>query len=469
MQHIAVLIKSFATRASAALIMTAKMLAVLVFCLVPSPCCLHAADHTLDLTRALALALEHDPRLAGMRHEGDATKEVLRQAWGAVLPVLAAEGVHTETTQNIISTDNQVFGSGKSDFPTTEYTLTLTQPVFNFASFKNIQRAREIVRSSELELEAARQDLAVRVAMAYFRVLAAGDRLEATEAEETAVSSHHELISERFNRGLSTRTEFYDAKARLAEVQATRLIAESDLDDAHQALKEIIGRPAGNLVPLRDELPLVPADPADAESWIDAAIQQNPSLEALRRTVEAARKEIQRQRAGHYPHVNLEANYNWRDTKGTLFGGGSEVETTNFLVRMNVPLYQGGIVSSRTREATHLMKASLQDEERLTRSLQREVRAAFFGVGNSIQRVQALAEAVEAQRLALEGKKEGHRSGLYTILAVLDGERDYSLARQNYAMARYDYIINSLILKQTVGTLGGDDIAAVNGWLKDSL
>lgn len=469
MQHIVVLIESLAARVSAARAVTVKMLVALVLCLSPCTHSLHAADYTMDLTSAFALALEKDPRFAGMRHEGDATKEILRQAWGAALPALAAEGVHTETTQNIISTENQVFGSGKSDFPTTEYTLSLTQPLFNFATFMNIRRAREIVRASELELEAARQDLAVRVAISYFRVLAAMDRLAATEAEEAAVSSHHELISERFNRGLSTRTEFYDAKARLAEVQANRLVAESDLDDARQALKEIIGRPAGDLAPLRDELPLVPADPADAESWIDAAVHQNPSLEALRSTVEASRQEIRRQRAGHYPHVNLEASHNWRETKGTLFGGGSEVETTNLLVRVNIPLYQGGIVSSRTREATHLMKASLQDEERLTRSLQREARAAFFGVGNSIERVQALAEAVEAQRLALEGKREGHRSGLFTILAVLDGERDYSLARQNYAMARYDYIINSLILKQTVGTLGGDDIAAVNGWLRDSM
>ena len=425
--------------------------------------------HAIDLKEVFLLAIEEDPRFVGTGYESEATREVLRQAWGGVFPSLTAEGVHTETTQNIVSTDNEVFGSGKSDFPTTEYTLSLTQPLFNWASFMNIRRAREIVRGSELELEAARQDLTVRVSIAYFRVLASRDRLEATGAEEAAVAGHYELISERFNRGLSTRTEYYDAKARLAEVQANRLVVESDYDDARQALAEIIGRPAGDLAPLKEELPLVPADPVDADAWIDAAVEQNPSLEAVRRTVEASRQEIRRQRAGHYPYVDLEANHNWRETKGTLFGGGSEVETTNFLVRMNVPLYQGGIVSSRTREARHIMNATVQDEERLTRSVQRETRAAFFGVGNAIERVNAFKGAVEAQELALEGKKEGHRSGLFTILAVLDGERDLSLARQNYAMARYDYIINTLILKKAVGTLGSDDIVAVNDWLEDSL
>ncbi|HET58545.1 MAG TPA: type I secretion protein TolC [Deltaproteobacteria bacterium] len=414
------------------------------------------------------MALENDPRFVGTGYESGATREKLRQAWGEVLPVLSAEGVHTETSQDIISSDNQVYGSGKSSFPVTEYTLSLTQPLFNFASFVGIKRAKALARGADLELTAARQDLAVRVAVAYFSVLAARDRLGVTAAEEAAVARHYELISEKFKKGLTTKTEYYDAKARLAEVQANRLATESDLDDARQALSEIVGRHVEELTPVQEELPLVTPDPADADSWIDAAVDQNPALEATRQTVEAARQEIRRQKAGHYPYVNVEANHNWRETKGTLFGGGSEVETDNLLVRLNVPLYQGGIISSRTREAALLMNATRQEEERQARALQRETRAAYYGVGNSIERVNALSEAVEAQSLALEGKKEGYRSGLFTILAVLDAERDLSLARQNYAMARYDYIINSLNLKKAVGTLSDDDVVAVNEWLGNS-
>lgn len=438
----------------------------ILFCFIILPA---SHLHAMDLRQAFTLALEKDPQFMGRSYESKATGELLRQAWGAVLPSLSAEGSRTETRQEIVSTDNEVYGIGKSTFPTTEYTLSLTQPIFNFASFVNITRSREIAQAAELELEAERQDLAVRTAIAYFRVLAAQDRLKAIGAEEAAVRGHYDLIRERFNRGLSTRTEYYDAKARVAEVQANRLMAESDFDDARQGLEEIIGRPAVDLAPLRDELELIPPDPDDAGVWIEAAMDQNPSLEAMRRNVEASRQEVRRQRAGHYPYVDLEVNHNWRETDGTLFGGGSEVKTSNFLVRLNVPLYQGGIISSRTREATLRKSASVQNEEQLARAIHRETRAAFFGVNSSIQRVNALLDAVEAQQLALEGRKEGHRSGLFTILAVLDGERDLSLARQNYAMARYDYIINTLILKKTVGTLTGDDIVTVNSWLQDSL
>jgi outer membrane protein len=420
----------------------------------------------LDLNEAFGLALSRDPRFAGMRFEREAEQEVLRQAWAGVLPTFSAEGVYTETSQDIISSDNTVFGSGKSDFPTTEYTLSLTQPLIDYAAFMNIKRAKALARGADRELAAARQDLAVRVATAYFAVLGAMDRLAATRAEEAAVSRNYELVDERFKQGLSTRTEYYDAKARLADVMANRLAVESDLDDARQALEEIIGGPAGELAPLREEIPLISPEPADAGTWIDAAVKQNPALDAAHQKTEAARQDIRRQGAAHYPVVNLEANHNWTETEGTLFGGGSEVETTEYLFRLTLPLYQGGVVSARTREAIQRLNASIQEEERQTRALERETRAAYFGVNTSIERVLSYREAVEAQRLAVEGKVEGHRSGLFTILAVLDGERDLSLARQNFAMARYDYIVNSLILKKTSGILGDTDIVVVNEWLK---
>ncbi|MBS3809682.1 MAG: TolC family outer membrane protein [Desulfobacterales bacterium] len=438
--------------------------AVVFICLMVFTSFLHARD----LEDVFELALEKDPRFAGMQYERNAEEEVLRQAWGEVLPTLTAEGAHTETSQEIISTDNEVYGSGDSDYPTTEYTVSLTQPLFDFASYMKIKSAGTNFKGAELEVAAARQELTVRVATAYFGVLAARDRLRVTGAEEAAVKSHYELVSEKFKRGLSPRTDYYEAKARLAEVRTKRLVAESDLDDARQALEEIIGDSADSLAPLKEKLPLLSPEPGDAGAWIDAAIDQNPALKAIQQEVESARQEIRRQRAGHYPSLDLEARYNRRDTEGTLFGGGSEVETVDVGVRLTVPIYQGGIVSSRTREAGHRKNALQQEKVRRTRALEREARAAFFGVGNAIKRVKSLREAVEAQRLALEGKKDGYESGLFTILAVLDAERDLSLARLNYARARYEYILNTLILKKTAGTLNDEDIAGVNGWLRHS-
>ena len=266
--------------------------------------------------------------------------------------------------------------------------------------------------------------------------------------------------------GLAPKTDYLDAKSRRAEVRAARIAAESALDDALQALRELTGRDVPSLAVLREDLPLKHPDPDEVAAWIGEAVKRNPSLEAQRQTVEAARQEYFRQVAGHYPLLNLEAAYNHNKTEGTLFGGGSEVETTNVLLRLNVPIFEGGIVKSRSREAFNLFQAATQEEQRQARALEKETRAAFFGVRDSIERVKALREAVESQDLALQAKREGYKSGLFILLAVLDSERDRSLVRQDYATARYDYVMNSLRLRKAVGTLSESDLVTVQEWLE---
>ncbi len=415
---------------------------------------------------AWGLAIKNDPRFLGARYERDASVEKFVQARAGLLPRLTAQGSYTQTRQNIVSSDNTVYGQGSSTFPTTTYSASLTQPLFNFASWASLQRAKATVKGADMKLEAARQDLMVRTSRGYLGVLASRDNLEFLSVEEAAVARYHELVSGRFASGLASRTDFLDAKARFSDVKARKIAARSTLDDAFQTLREIVGQDVTKISALREELPLVRPDPDNVDTWIDAGLKQNPSLEVQRQAVEEARQEVSRQQAGHYPYLNLEANYDRTKTEGTLFGGGSEVETASALVRLSVPLYEGGIVSSRTREARGLYQVAVQEEERQTRAAKKETRAAFLGVASSIDRVQALREAVEAQKLVLEAKKEGYRSGLYTILAVLDAERDLYRARRDYAVARYDYVMNSLRLKVSVGTLTEADLASVNDWLE---
>lgn len=420
----------------------------------------------VDLLSAYGLALKNDPRFVGARYERDASVEKLSQARAGLLPKLTAEGVYTQTRQNIISSDNTVYGQGSSTFPTTEYSISLVQPLFNMASWASLQRARATAKGADLKLETAKQDMMVRLARAYLGALATRDNLEFIGVEETAVSRYHELVTGRFSSGLTSRTDFLDAKARLSDVRARKIAAQSNHDDAFQALREIVGQDVEKIAAVREELPLVSPDPNNIETWIDATVKQSPSLEMQRQAVEEARHEVRRQQAGHYPFINLEAEYDRTKTEGTLFGGGSEVETAYVLARLTIPIFEGGVVASRTREAKSLHQAAAQEEERQTRAARKETRAAYLGVISSIDRVKALREALEAQKLVLEAKREGYRSGLYTILAVMDAERDLYRARRDYAVARYDYIMNSLRLKKAVGTLSDGDIASINDWFE---
>jgi outer membrane protein len=217
---------------------------------------------------------------------------------------------------------------------------------------------------------------------------------------------------------------------------------------------------------MKDPIDLAKPDPLDVDYWITQASKSNPGIQNLEYAVIVAREEIRIQRGGHYPSLDLQVRANHNETDGTLFGGGSEVDTTDVMLNLTVPIYSGGFTSSKTREAAKRHQKLIQDLNQKKREVKREMRAAYFGMISSISRVEALAEAVKSQRLALDSKERGFKSGLYTVLAVLDAERDLSIAKRDYAQARYDYAINSLKLKHTLGEISEEDVAHANQWLE---
>jgi outer membrane protein len=436
-------------------------LTLLLFFLIPDRSA--PAQDLVDLYR---LARKNDPQLQRARYEHAASRETLSQAYSNLLPTLAAQGEYIENAQDIVSSDNAVFEVGKTDYTTKTYTLTLTQPIFHYASIVRVGQANAEIERADAEFEISKQDLMLRVSQLYLEVLSAQDRLAFAQAEQAAVELHFELAKGRHSMGLTPITDLHDAKARLSSVMARRIAAENDLDDSFQALREVCGDLGGKLAGLTGEMPLVGPDPGDVGPWIKGALEQNLGIKVQRQAVEVAKEEIKRQRSGHYPTLDLVGRYNDRDTNGTLFGGGSDVKTTEVLLEANLPIFQGGYVCSRTREASHLYQAVLQDLERQIRAVKRETRAAYLGVKSAISRVEALEQSVVSQRLALEAKQYGFNSGLYTSLAVLDAERDLYLAKQDYAQARYDYILNSMRLKQAVSTLEEEDLVLVNQWFK---
>jgi len=416
------------------------------------------------LAEIYRLAVENDPTLAGAQHLRAATRESLTQAWSEVRPTLDASFTYTDTTQEIISSDNTVYDQGKSDYGTEEYGLTLRQPLLRIDTFMAVKRARIEQVKADFDLEAINQELIVRVTERYLKALSAQDQLEFARAEEMAVRQHYELASGRFEMGLAPITDLHDAKARLASREARTLEAEIMLGDAMQALRELTGSLPESLVPLDGTFEPVTPEPDDVEPWVTGALEQNLTVQSQRELVELARRTVEIQKAGHYPTLDLVGRFNNQTTDGTLFGGGSEVETTDITLQFSLPLYHGGVTSSKSREANEQYNKARSDFEKAMRETERLARSSFLGVKNSIARIVALKEAVVSQQSTLEAKQEGYRSGLFTSLAVLDAERDLYMAMTEYAQARYDYILNSLKLRQADGSLSETDLEQAGGW-----
>ncbi len=408
------------------------------------------------------LARENDPKWRGAAYEYQATSEVTAQARAALLPTVTFDFEHRTTEQNIISSQNPVFGSGVSRFPTDTQILTITQPLFRLSSWLRVAQAEAVVKQAAAANAAAEQDMMLRVAGAYLGVLAARDGLAYATAEKESITRQLDLAQARLDRGLGTLANLYDARARATFAQAREIDAQNKLLDANQGLREITGRQIDNVRPLKDPMPLPAPDPAVLEKWLETAELQNWRLETRRQAADVAREEVRRQRAGHVPSVNLVGTNNNNRAGGTLFGGGAHTETRDISIRLAVPIFEGGNTASLTREAASRHSKALEDLELERRQLDRQTRAAFQGVMSGITLVGALRNSVAAQEKAVETKEEGMKAGLFTLLPLLDAQRDYWLAKRDYAQARYDYLVNRLKLKEAAGTLAEEDLVAIN-------
>ena len=420
------------------------------------------APAAFNLLETYQLARENDPVYRKAVHQNRAGLEVKNQALARFYPALNAEGQYKKTEEEIVSSDNTYYTDGESDYPTTSYSVALTQPLFNYTIWVGYKQAKAQVMLAELELEIARQELIMRSAEVYTEALSAKDNLVFAETELAAVSLNNISAEKRYSAGLVAVTDLYDSRARLSTSIAKRAAAEDVLDDALRALEEITGKLPAAFARLREGIPLVDPAPADEEQWVTQALAQNPVLLARTHAVAVASREVERQKSAHYPTVDLTYSFNNRDTEGSLFGGGSEVKTTEAMVTMKLPIFQGWYVSSKTTEARELLKAANEELSREKRGVERQVRSAYQGVLSSIERVRALEDALEAQLLTLQAKKKGFDAGLLTSLAVLDAERDLFFIKTDYATARYDYLINTLRLKRGAGILGEEDVVAVN-------
>jgi outer membrane protein len=419
-----------------------------------------------DLIYYFDLAQKNDAEFQAALQAYDASREIKKQALAGLLPVISANGEQKQTTQKILASDNVLFTVGESDFDTTSLSLTLSQPIINFSSIVRLDQASAETKVADAELEAAKQDLIIRLAEAYFNSLSALDITQTVQAEETAVEQLHELTSGRFNSGMGRVTDLYDAKARLALVQSNLIEAQNLKEDSFEALKELCNVDVSEVAKLKDETSFSKPEPDQVDDWVKNALGSNIKLLILKHKVEVAEQEFVKQRTGHLPTVDLIGRYENQITSGTLFGSGNETETNEVMLRLSMPIFQGGYVVSRTREAKSLYRQTIKAQERQKRAVIRETRAAFLGIKSSLNRIEALQQAQTSQEIALSAKKEGYSSGLYTSLDVLDAERLLYEAIRDYLQARYDYILNSLKLKQAVGSLNEKDIAAINNWFE---
>ena len=418
-----------------------------------------------DLLQTYSEAQQQDAAFASARAAYQAGQEKLPQGRALLLPSinLSANTTHNDTDTQYRS--SSIFSSGSHTYNSNGYTVSLDQPVYNKPNMALYEESKYQVTQAEATLATAQQDLIVRVAQAYFDVLLAQDNVTLAGAQKAAIAEQLAQAKRNFEVGTATITDTRDAQARYDLVVSQEIAARNDLEVKRQALQQIIGKTPAELLPLKGGVPLLNPDPNNMDEWVKTAEQNNPQLKVQRSALEIANQEVERNRGGHYPSVNLVAAYSSTGQSGSSQGTGSDTTAKSIGLQLSLPLYQGGSISSKTREAVANQEKARQDLELTDRQVGYQTRQAFLGVTSGIAQVKALEQALVSSQSSLDATILGRDVGVRTSVDVLNAQQQLYSAKRDLSQARYNYILSRLKLKAATGTLLDDDLKQVNGWL----
>ena len=430
--------------------MTRRPLALaLLLALVP------AAASAEDLLQTYELARGSDPVLAISESNRDISREGRVQARAALLPQI-----------NGSASLNRSYAAGvDGDARRRSVGVDVSQTVFDLGAISTLRAQGDLDTAAGYDLEAANHDLITRTSAAYFNVLVSIETLAAAEAAEAALQKQFDFADKRLEVGLAPITDVHEARAQYDAARANTILARNALEDAYQALAEITGRPVRTLRALPEDFqPQVPEGDG-LSRWLATASETNPSLRAAEYSVRAAEHSVTAARAGHLPRLTLGAGYDngaaWGDLSqaggGTSTGEGHSVGLT-----LTVPLFAGGATQSRVRESLARRDISEQQLEQARRALDRNTRNAYQTVVAGVSEIEARRQALVSARSAYEASQVGLEVGTRTVVDVLINQQNLFNAEREYALARYNFLQNRLLLSQAAGTLGIEDVREIN-------
>jgi len=413
-----------------------------------------------DVLQLYREAQRNDTTYASSRSQQLATLERVPQARSALLPNVGLTG---RVDQNYYSasipdtsSNYQVYGGG----------LNLAVPVYRPQEWEALEQAKLLVMQSEAQLAQAQQDLALRVATAYFNVLSARDQLIALEAAKRATLEQLQQAKREFEVGTKTIIDTNEAQARYDQIVAQQQVAIGTLIVRRSELQTIIGREVDTLSPLRERPTLLPPTPTDIAKWVSAAEQGNFGVQVARASYEVATREVQRARDGYKPTVDVVAGYNTNKFNGTQSSDlNPRIGAGSVGLQLNWAIYSGGLTQSRVREALAQQDRFSSELEGARRSAANAARQAFTGVNFGLSQVQALESAEVSARTQLESTQLGYQVGVRIQLDVLNATTQLVQTQRDLKRARYDFLLSALQLKAASGTLGEDDLVAINGLL----
>ncbi len=356
---------------------------------------------------------------------------------------------------------------GDSQFSSNGLSLTAAQPLFRKQNWVQYEEAKNQIRIAAAQLKTAEQDLIQRTARAYFDILQARDNIAFIQAQKAAIAEQLASARRNFEVGNATITDTHEAQARFDLATAQEIAEQNNLDIRLRALEKIIGKPAVPLAPLVEQATLKAPEPRSIDEWATRAANGNLQVDIQRTARLIADQEVERNRAGHYPTLDAVANYNVNNNQNF---GALKVDTRTALLglELNLPVYQGGLTSSRVREAVANQEKSRSDLENALREANLAARSAYLNVTSGEAQVRALEQALVSSQTQLASTKLGVEVGVRTSLDLLNAQQQVLSAHRDLAAARYRLILAALELKAAAGLLNAQDLTDIDRYLRAS-
>lgn len=424
-----------------------------------------------DLLETYQLAKSNDPDYKSSDLNKLATSELKSQSIAQMLPNISVSGNSGYNRLDAVSGISQAINTiPGGNVPTLQHfwdnklAFNLRQPVFHWEHWIQLDQADNKIAQSEAQFQAKQQNLIRRTTEAYFNILSAEDNLKFSTAEKLAIGKQLEQAKQRFDVGIITITDVYEAQAGFDRAIASEIEAQNLLDSSKEALREIIGENAYPLKSLKDLLPLIPPSPQDISAWANTAESNNFSIVAQLNQAEYFRKNVEVQQSRHLPTLDIVAQYSQTENRN-FYGLRGDSESVG--LQLNLPLFEGGATVSRTHQAAYEYEMAKEDLIKVKRTVSRSVKDAYRGVVSSISRIKALEATSKSAEMAVEAAEAGFEVGTRTMVDVVTEQRNLYKARSDFSRSRYDYLIDSIKLKEAAGSLTEQDLQQINSYLRN--
>ena len=431
------------------------------------------ADEKKDLLTVYEEAVLNDAQLSSARIQNQSMKELIDQGLSLFLPNINIDASYgqNDNKRKILTSgiNNDLLSGTSANYESYDYGVTITQPIFNYASYAKYKQNLIQSSLSDKQLIKAQQNLIFRVSNVYFETLMAMDEIKLLQAQYSAIKAQLAEAEARFELGLISITDVNEAKTKEALLKIDKIDAIQKLKIKKRQIESITGILPGRLKPLNSVMTFTKLE-NQAEEWVSMALENSLEIQIKKDEVQIADREIDIRSGDRYPTIDAMArrSRDW-DKGGYPYGSVANKGVRSFSdtigLEVNIPIYSGGYASSRVREGRLLKLKIKEDEEYLRRQIELEVRENYLNLQSNFAEINAYQQALLSAEITLDSTNLGFQVGLRNSVDVLRAQQVFFDAEKEMLKARYNYLINQVKLKQSVGMLSKTDIVNINKYL----